>query len=127
MNQITYENKVLGFEKDISTSEKTIQDLEKKLADYQADLADLIGTTSTTPGSTNEKEFVIQVNDAYQTIKLNLITIDEFLGMSAARKYENDNYEYLISARDTSYKAQAEQLWTELSKVTAPTNITLTQ
>mgnify|MGYP001017051043 CR=1 FL=1 len=127
MNQITYENKILGFEKEIITSEKTIKDLEKKLKDYQEDLTDLIGETSTTPGSTNEKEFVIQINDAYQTIKINLITIDEFLGMSPARRYENDNYEYLISARNTPLKTQAEQLWSELSYTTTPTNITLTQ
>lgn len=127
MNQITYENKILGFEKDISTSEKTIQDLEKKLADYQADLADLIGTTSTTPGSTNEKEFVIQVTDAYQFIKQSLVTIDEFLGVSTERQNLNDTYEHYIAARNSELKYTAENTWNELRNATAPNSITLTQ
>jgi multidrug resistance efflux pump len=127
MNQITYENKILGFEKEITTSEKTIQDLEKKLKDYEDDLADLIGETSTTPGSTNEKEFAIQVTDAYQFIKQNLVTIDEFLGASDARRNLNDNYESLISAKNSQLKNDAEILWKELNAAQAPTIITLTQ
>jgi septal ring factor EnvC (AmiA/AmiB activator) len=79
MNQITYENKILGFEKEIITSEKTITDLEKKLTDYEDDLKSLIGTNSNEPGSTNEKEFAIQIADTYQSIKQYIITIDDFL------------------------------------------------
>jgi len=70
---------MLGFEKDIISSEKTITDLEKKLSDYQDDLKALIGESSNDPGSVNEKDFMIQVSDVYQSIKQYLITIDEFL------------------------------------------------
>lgn len=127
MNQITYENKILGFEKEISTSEKTIQDLEKKLTDYEDDLKALIGTNSTDPGSTNEKDFVIQITDAYQTIKQNLITIDNFLGVSDEKMTINDKYEYMISGKNAALKSQAENLWRQLSLIKAPENITLTQ
>jgi len=42
MNQITYQNKLLGFEQDIATSQKTIDDLTKKLSNYNDDLAGII-------------------------------------------------------------------------------------
>lgn len=129
MNEIDYESKILGFEKDITASEKTITDLEKKLSDYQDDMIALIGTESTSAGSTNEKDFVIQVTDAYQAIKQNLITIDEFLWVSSEQQNTNDNYEYLIAAKDSQLKSTAEALWRTLNDAPMPTttSIALTQ
>lgn len=127
MNQINYENKILGFEQDIASSEKSIKDLEKKLADYEDDLAALIGTNSNDPGSTNEKEFAIEVADAYQSIKQYLVTVDEFLGASDARRNLNDTYEYLIAAKNPQLKTDAENLWREIHEIQTPWNITLTQ
>lgn len=127
MNQIDYENTLLGFEKDIASSKKTISDLEKKLSDYEDDMADLIGETSNDPGSTNEKDFVIEITDVYHDIQEDLITIDEFLGVSTGRRNENDSFEHLIAAKDTSLKYNAESLWSELDTVSVPMDITLTQ
>lgn len=127
INQISYETKMLGFEKDIISSEKTITDLEKKLSDYQDDLKALIGESSNDPGSVNEKDFMIQVSDVYQSIKQYLITIDEFLWVSSERQNLNDNYEYLIAAKNSQLKSTAESLWLSLNSSPAPTNITLTQ
>jgi len=47
--------------------------------------------------------------------------------VSTARSNLNDNYEYLIAAKNTQLKATAETLWTELNTVQAPTDVTLTQ
>ncbi len=127
ISQINYESTILWFEAEITTNEKTIADLEKKLSDYQDDLNALIGKDSNGPGSANEQDFMIQVSDAYQSIKQNLITIDEFLWVSSGRANLNDNYEYLIAAKNSQLKTTAASLWTELNNVQAPTSITLTQ
>ncbi len=127
MNQISYENKILGFEQDIASSEKTISDLATKISNYEDDLDALIGTNSMVTWSTNEKNFVIQVTDAYQSIKQNLVTIDEFLWASSARRNINDNYEFLIAAKNSQLKSTAEILWLDLEQARAPGSITLTQ
>lgn len=127
MNKIDYDNTVLGFEKDIASSEKTMSDLEKKLLDYQDDLKELIGDESNDPGSTNEKEFAIQVADIYQAIKQNIVTIDEFLGISDMRRNKAGNYRYLIAARNSQLLIEAESLWRTLENASAPSSIALTQ
>ncbi len=127
MNEIDYESKILGFEKDIAASEKTITDLEKKLTDYQEDMKALIGEESNQAGSVNEREFAIQVADAYQAIKQNLITIDEFLGVSTERRNDADVYRHLIAAKNMQLFSTAESLWLSLKNTQAPYPVTLTQ
>lgn len=127
INQIDYESKILWFEKDIAASEKTIADLEKKLTDYQEDMKALIGEESAQAGSVNEREFSIQVADAYQAIKQNLVTIDEFLGVSTERRNYADAYRHLIAAKNSQLLNTAENLWMKLNTAQAPYPVILTQ
>ena len=126
-SQIDYQNKQIGFEQNIATSQKTIADLKLKLANYQDDLNALLQTDSTDPGSSNEKDFSIQVMDVYQTISQDLETIDQFMGISPKNSNLNDTYEQLIAAKNSALKTQAEDLWRDLKTVTPPTSIVLTQ
>lgn len=127
IDKINYESQILWLNEQIATNEKTILDLEKKLSDYQDDLNALIWKDSNGPWSANEKDFVIQVTDAYQVIKQNLITIDEFLWVSPGKANNNDNYEYLIAAQNSQLKITAESLWRELNLIQVPSDLVLTQ
>lgn len=128
INQVTYDTKVLSYEKDKTSTQKSLQDLETKRSNLVADLANVENWNDLQLKKAEldqqliqkAKDLSVQIDDIYQKNKDRLRSIDDFMWFSLEKSNNNDSYEYLISAKNSVYKSQALSLWTNLQWVSAP-------